>query len=115
MKLIDDWRRAWRFASVWAATALAVLSVLQAEVLPLFQFAIPADRWPWVTAVFGAAIVGLRLVSQAIPEPPTPPDPPLETITVTVPRGMDPAEFSATVARHRELLVAQMTKQRGAA
>lgn len=110
MKLVADWRQAWRFASVWAATALALVSVLQAEVLPLFQFAIPADRWPWVSAGFGAAIVLLRLVAQAVPDVPA--EPPQEVITVAVPRGMDPAEYSATLARHTALLVQLMTQQK---
>lgn len=64
MKLIPDWRRAWRYFSVWAATALTVLSFLQAQVLPLYQFAIPAHVWPWVTAGFGTVIVVLRVISQ---------------------------------------------------
>lgn len=64
MKLIPDWKRALRFASVQAALALAVLSFLQVQVLPLFQFAIPADVWPWVSAGFGTAIAVLRVVAQ---------------------------------------------------
>jgi hypothetical protein len=62
--LIREWRKAWRFLSVIAATMLAVLSVLQSEVLPLFQFAIPERIWPWVTACFGVAIVALRVIAQ---------------------------------------------------
>lgn len=64
LSLIPDWRQAWRFASVWAATALAVLSFLQAQVLPLYQFAVPPHVWPWVTAGFGTAIVVLRVIAQ---------------------------------------------------
>lgn len=64
MSLIPDWRRAWRYASVLGAMALTVLSVLQATVLPLWQFAIPADMWPWVSAGLGTAIALLRVVAQ---------------------------------------------------
>lgn len=64
MKLIPEWRAALRFASVQAALLLAVLSFLQASVLPLWQFAIPADVWPWLSAGFGTAIAVLRLVAQ---------------------------------------------------
>lgn len=67
MKLIPDWRRAWRWFSVQAAAGLAVLSFLQAQVLPLYQFAIPPKLWPWVTAGFGTAIVLLRVVAQSEP------------------------------------------------
>lgn len=72
MKLIPDWKRAWRFASVQAAVLLALLSFLQVQVLPLFQFAIPADVWPWVTAGFGTAIAVLRVWQQAMPAEPDP-------------------------------------------
>jgi hypothetical protein len=68
MKLIPDWRRAWRWFSVQAAGALAVLSFLQAQVLPQWQWAIPERWWPWVSAGFGTAIVLLRVVAQAEPE-----------------------------------------------
>lgn len=116
MKLITDWRRAWRFASVQAAVLLALLSVLQAEVLPLFEFAVPPERWPWVTAGFGTAIVLLRLLAQSLPDAPGASDarsaePPLETITVAVPRGVDPGEYSATLARHSSLLVSVMKQK----
>lgn len=75
MKLIPDWRRAWRFNSVRAAVLLAALSVLQAQVLPLWQFALPADVWPWVSAGVGTLIVLLRVLAQDLPQdlPPTPP------------------------------------------
>ena len=64
MHLIDGWKNAWRLTSVQAAALLALLAELQAEVLPLFEFAVPSQYWPWVTGVFGAAIVVLRLIAQ---------------------------------------------------
>lgn len=63
-KLIPEWREAWRFTSVQAAAVLTLLSMLQAEVLPLIQFAVPPHLWPYVTASFGVAIVMLRLQLQ---------------------------------------------------
>lgn len=82
MKLIPEWRRAWRFASVQAALLLALLSFLQAQILPLFQFAIDPKVWPWVTAGFGSAIAVLRVWQQSTasvesepPEPPSPKEP----------------------------------------
>lgn len=71
MKLIPNWRQAWRYFSVVAATALAVLSVLQSEVLPLFQFAVPPQAWPWVSAGFSVLIVVLRLIAQDVPKEPS--------------------------------------------
>ncbi len=71
MKLIPGWRRAWRYFSVMAAAALGVLSVLQIEVLPLFQFAVPPRVWPWISAGFSVLIVVLRLVAQSEPKEPS--------------------------------------------
>lgn len=64
MKLITNWRRCWRLRSVQAAALLSLFSVLQAEVLPLIEFAVPARYWPWVSAVVGVAIVVLRIIQQ---------------------------------------------------
>ena len=67
LHLIAGWRRAWRLTSVQAAALLSVMSVLMAlrdELLPLFQFAIPDKYWPWITGVWGAAIVVMRLIAQ---------------------------------------------------
>jgi hypothetical protein len=71
VKLVNDWRQAWRFFSIWAAGALAVVSVLQAQVLPLIEFAVPPEAWPWVTACFGVLIVVLRLIAQDAPKEPS--------------------------------------------
>ena len=72
MTFIPDWRKAHKFLSLQAAVLLAVLSVLQAQVLPLIQFAVPPQYWPYVSAAFGIAIVLLRLLNQpALDEPPT--------------------------------------------
>lgn len=61
MKLIPEWRQAHKLDTVQLAALLTLLSVLQAEVLPLLQFAIPPQYWPWVTAGFGVAIALLRM------------------------------------------------------
>ena len=63
-KLIPDWQLAWRFASVQAAVLLALLSGLQAEVLPLISPLFAVDVWPWVSGSLALAVVVLRLVSQ---------------------------------------------------
>lgn len=74
LQLIPGWRRAWRLSSVRAAAVLVLLPLaesVQQQLLPLFQFAIPAAAWPWVCGIAGAAVIVLRLVAQpgALDEP----------------------------------------------
>lgn len=64
MKLIPDWRLAWKFLSVQAAVLLALLSGIQGEVLPLFAPLFPDHVWPWVSGGLALMIVVLRLVAQ---------------------------------------------------
>ena len=62
--LIPDWRKAHRMLSVQLSVLLGVLSFAQAQILPLYQFSVPAQYWPWVTAGFATAIVLGRLLQQ---------------------------------------------------
>lgn len=64
LRLIDNWRHCWKLSSVWAATLLVVLNVLQQELLPLFGFAIPPHVLPWVNAVLGIAVIVARAIAQ---------------------------------------------------
>lgn len=64
MRLIDNWRHGWRMNSVQAAALLAVLSMLQAEVLPHLQAALPVEWWPYISAGFALVIVVVRLRAQ---------------------------------------------------
>lgn len=64
MKLIPDWKLAWRFMSVQAGVVLALLSGVQAEVLPLVTPLFPADKWPYVSGGLALAVVVLRLIAQ---------------------------------------------------
>lgn len=61
---IAQWRRGWRLASVQAAAALAAVSMLQTDVLPLLREVVPPAAGPWISLAFAALIVVLRLVSQ---------------------------------------------------
>ena len=76
MPLIPDWRQAWRFNSIQAAALLAVLSMLQADVLPQVQPLFPPAWWPWISGALALAIGLLRLRPQpelhadAAPTPP---------------------------------------------
>lgn len=64
MTLIPDWKIAWRFMSVQAAVLLAVLSGIQAEVLPIISPLVPATWWPYVSGGLALLIVVLRLWAQ---------------------------------------------------
>lgn len=64
MKLIPDWRLAWKFLSVQAAVLLALLSGIQGDVLPLVAPIFPAHLWPYISGGIALSIVVLRLVSQ---------------------------------------------------
>lgn len=63
-KLIPDWRLAWRFLSVQAAMLLALLSGIQAEVLPLVAPLFPDSKWPIVSGGLALLVVLLRLLAQ---------------------------------------------------
>lgn len=64
MRLIPDASLAWRFGSVQVAVLLALLSGIQAEVLPLVSPLFPPEVWPWVSGALALAVVLLRLVAQ---------------------------------------------------
>ena len=64
MRLIPDWKLAWKFMSVQAGVLLALLSGIQADVLPLVTPLFPADKWPYVSGGLALAVVVLRLVAQ---------------------------------------------------
>jgi len=70
-KLIPEWRQAFQLDTVRAAAALTFLSVLQTEVLPLIEFAVPAALWPYITGTVGVAIIFLRMRPQPAVRPPT--------------------------------------------
>lgn len=63
-RLIPEARLAWRFGSVQAAALLALLSAVQAEVLPLVAPLFAPEAWPWVSGGLALAVVVLRLVAQ---------------------------------------------------
>lgn len=113
MKLIPEWRSAWRFSSVQMLALLALLQGVRAEVLPLFQFALSERQMNWIVALLALLIMVLRVVSQNLPQAAAQQGV-TQTIEVGVPEGMDPAEFAAAVARHSALLV-DVIKRNGVA
>ena len=62
--LISNWKDSWKMSCVQAAAVLAVLNVINAEILPLFHFTIPATWMNWLNALLGVAIIVLRLILQ---------------------------------------------------
>ncbi len=66
--LIPEWRHCLRFDSVRAALLLALLSAVQADVLPLVAPVFPPHVWPWVSGGVALAIAVLRLRKQQLPD-----------------------------------------------
>lgn len=64
MRLIPDWRLAWRFMSVQAALLLTLLSGIQADVLPIVRPLFPDHSWPWISGGLAMLVVVLRLLAQ---------------------------------------------------
>ena len=63
MKLIPDWKQAWKFLSVWVAIVLLVAAALEPQ-LPWLQ-----QRFPGVAAVLGVVFVLARIVNQTLKPP----------------------------------------------
>lgn len=72
MKLVDDWKDAWRWYSVWAASAVITIGGIGQYLTPE-MLAAPVlfwDDWTWqkvlssLTAFFGVTGLVGRLISQ---------------------------------------------------
>lgn len=63
MKLVPDWKEAWKWFSVHAAVILAVINAAQASV-PYVQSLLSPVQFAVVNAGLGIAIIWLRLLSQ---------------------------------------------------
>jgi len=77
-RLISNWKNSWRLSSVQLTAALVLLNAVNAEILPLFSFTIPASIMNWLNAILGVSIIVLRLMLQpkliARPDAPERPD-----------------------------------------
>ncbi|HBS5624259.1 Uncharacterised protein [Klebsiella pneumoniae] len=68
MKLVDDWKSAWRWFSMHALVLAGIIPTVWAE-LPLdLKTAIPPGAMGTITAVIAACGVVGRLVSQSKPQ-----------------------------------------------
>lgn len=59
MKLIENWKDAWKLSSVQAGAAIAALGVAE-QVLPALQAALPTG----IYAILGALVMVARIVLQ---------------------------------------------------
>lgn len=65
MKLVDDWKSAWRWFSMHALVLAGVIPTVWAELPPDLKAAIPAGAMGSITAVIAACGVVGRLVNQS--------------------------------------------------
>ena len=65
MKIVDDWKSAWRWFSMHALVLAGVIPTVLAELPPDLKTAIPPGAMGAITAVIAAGGVGGRLVNQS--------------------------------------------------
>ncbi len=65
MKLIPDWRQAWRFLSVQFAAAIALLATAY-DFLPVIRDYVPEGWVKWAAL----AIIAGRVLHQSVPDSP---------------------------------------------
>ncbi|EFD1997022.1 TPA: hypothetical protein MA429_002846 [Klebsiella pneumoniae] len=68
MKLVDDWKSAWRWFSMHALVLAGIIPTVWAELPPDLKAAIPPGAMGTITAVIAACGVVGRLVSQSNPQ-----------------------------------------------
>ena len=65
MKLVDDWKSAWRWFSMHALVLAGVIPTVWVELPPDLKTAIPPEAMGTITAVIAACGVVGRLVNQS--------------------------------------------------
>lgn len=65
MKLVDDWKSAWRWFSMHALVLAGIIPTVWAELSPDLKTAIPPGAMGAITAVIAACGVVGRLVNQS--------------------------------------------------
>lgn len=68
MKLVDDWKSAWRWFSMHALVLAGIIPTVWAELPPYLKTAIPPGAMGTITAVIAACGVVGRLVNQSKPQ-----------------------------------------------
>lgn len=70
MRLIDEWRSAWRMFSVWMMTAAGVLQVVWDQNPEAVKAIVPASWVPYLTVgLMVAGIVGRVVKQPAVSDP----------------------------------------------
>lgn len=68
MKLVDDWKSAWRWFSMHALVLAGIIPTVWAELPPDLKTTIPPGAMGTITAVIAACGVVGRLVNQSKPQ-----------------------------------------------
>lgn len=68
MKIVDDWKSAWRWFSMHALVLAGIIPTVWAELPPDLKTTIPPGAMSTITAVIAACGVVGRLVSQSKPQ-----------------------------------------------
>ena len=63
MKLVEDWKEAYKWLSVNIAVVMGALNALQASV-PYVQGLVSSSQLAWINAGLGVAIIWGRLIQQ---------------------------------------------------
>jgi protein-S-isoprenylcysteine O-methyltransferase Ste14 len=64
MKLVAGWRQAWKWFSIQAFAALALLPVVWPSLPPQVTGWVPEEWRPWVVVVIAAGGIAGRLIDQ---------------------------------------------------
>lgn len=72
MKLIPDWRSAWRWFSVQALAAIALLPVVWPTLPPTVTEWVPESWRPWIIVALAVGGIVGRLINQNKPTPSAP-------------------------------------------
>lgn len=64
MKLVADWRQAWRWFSVQALALVALLPVVWPSLPPQVTGWVPEEWRPWVVVVIAIGGIAGRLIDQ---------------------------------------------------
>lgn len=64
MRLIPEWRKAWRMFSMQALALIAALPLVWAELPPEITAMVPASWRPWIMAALALGGMAGRLIDQ---------------------------------------------------
>lgn len=68
MKIVEDWKGAWRWFSVQALAFLAILPIVWLSLPPQINEWVPEEWRPFIVAGFAIGGIAGRLIEQKQPE-----------------------------------------------